>query len=36
MLATGGFGAINFGNPFFQKYTTTIDMVNQLMRFDVL
>ena len=34
MLVTGGFGAINFGNPFFQKYTTTIDMVNQLMRFD--
>lgn len=36
MLVTGGFGAINFGNPFFQKYTTTIDMVNQLMRFDAL
>ncbi len=32
-LVTGGFNAINFGNPFFQKYTTTIDMVNQLMRF---
>lgn len=36
MLVTGGFGAINFGNPFFQKYTTTIDMVNQLMRFDAI
>jgi Aspartyl protease len=36
MLVTGGFGAINFGNPFFQKYTTTIDMVNQLMRFEAL
>jgi hypothetical protein len=35
-LVTGGFGAINFGNPFFQKYSTTIDMVNQLMRFDSL
>lgn len=35
-LVTGGFGAINFGSPFFQKYRTTIDMVNQLMRFDVL
>jgi hypothetical protein len=35
-LVTGGFGAINFGSPFFQKYTTTIDMVNQLMRFDSL
>lgn len=33
-LVTGGFGAINFGSPFFQKYATTIDMVNQLMRFD--
>lgn len=36
MLVTGGFGAINFGSPFFQKYTTTIDMANQLMRFDAL
>jgi hypothetical protein len=35
-LVTGGFGAINFGSPFFQKYTTTIDMVNRLMRFDSL
>jgi Aspartyl protease len=35
-LVTGGFGAINFGSPFFQKYTTTIDMVNQLMRLDAL
>ena len=35
-LVTGGFNAINFGSPFFQKYTTTIDMVNQLMRFDSL
>jgi Aspartyl protease len=35
-LVTGGFGAINFGSPFFQKYTTTIDMANQLMRFDTL
>jgi hypothetical protein len=35
-LVTGGFGAINFGSPFFQKYKTTIDMVNQLMRFDAL
>jgi len=35
-LVAGGFGAINFGSPFFQKYTTTIDMVNQLMRFDSL
>ena len=33
MLVTGGFGAINFGNPFFQKYDTTLDMANQLMRF---
>jgi Aspartyl protease len=36
MLVTGGFSAINFGNPFFQKYTTTIDMINQLIRFDAL
>ena len=36
MLVTGGFGAINFGSPFFQNYTTTIDMANQLMRFDTL
>lgn len=36
MLVTGGFGAINFGNPFFQKYTTTLDMANQLMRFDAI
>lgn len=35
-LVTGGFGAINFGNPFFQKYTTTLDMANQLMRFEAL
>jgi hypothetical protein len=35
-LVTGGFGAINFGSPFFQKYTTTLDMVNQLMRFEAL
>jgi hypothetical protein len=35
-LVTGGFGAINFGSPFFQNYTTTIDMANQLMRFDTL
>jgi Aspartyl protease len=35
-LVTGGFGTINFGSPFFQKYTTTIDMVNRLMRFDSL
>ncbi|MBL7834142.1 MAG: retropepsin-like domain-containing protein [Cyclobacteriaceae bacterium] len=33
-LVTGGFDAINFGSPFFQKYTATIDMTNQLMRFD--
>lgn len=36
MLVTGGFGAINFGNPFFQKYTTTLDIANQLMRFDAI
>ncbi len=36
MLVTGGFGAINFGNPFFQKYTTTLDMANQLMRFEAI
>jgi len=36
MLVTGGFGAINFGNPFFQKYITTIDMASQLMRFDAI
>lgn len=36
MLVTGGFGAINFGNPFFQKYTTTLDMANQLMHFDAI
>ena len=36
MLVTGGFGAINFGNPFFQKYNTTLDMANQLMRFEAL
>lgn len=35
-LVTGGFGAINFGNPFFQKHTTTLDMTNQLMRFDAI
>jgi Aspartyl protease len=35
-LVTGGFNAINFGSPFFQKYTTTLDMVNQLMRFEAL
>jgi hypothetical protein len=36
MLVTGGFGAINFGNPFFQKYITTLDMGSQLMRFDAI
>jgi hypothetical protein len=36
MLVTGGFGAINFGNPFFQKYITTLDMASQLMRFDAI
>jgi hypothetical protein len=35
-LVTGGFNAINFGSPFFQKYTTTLDMANQLMRFEAL
>jgi len=35
-LVTGGFGAINFGNPFFQKHITILDMANQLMRFDVI
>ncbi len=33
-LVTGGFNAINFGYPFLRNYTTTIDMANQLLRFD--
>lgn len=35
-LVTGGFHAINFGYPFLKNYRTTIDMVNQLMRFDAI
>jgi Aspartyl protease len=33
-MVTGGFPAINFGSPFFQKYKTTFDMNNQLMRLE--
>jgi hypothetical protein len=36
MLVTGGFSAINFGNPFFQKYITTLDIASQLMRFEAI
>jgi Aspartyl protease len=33
-MVTGGFPAISFGSPFFQKYKPTFDMNNQLMRLE--